>query len=289
MNEMVYKNALEKTRNSDQKPVLILGGTGKTGRRVAQRLSKLEFPVRIGSRAGKPAFDWNNQASWNPLLEGVSAVYITYYPDLASSGAADAVGSFAKLAVEKGVNRLVLLSGRGEEEAQRSEVALKASGADWTILRCSWFAQNFSENFLLDYVLSGTIDLPVAEVKEPFVDVEDIADVAVEAIINPNHIGQLYELSGPRSLTFAEAAEEIAKASGRDVRYQYVSTDQFKDELQKADTPEDIISLMIELFTNVLDGRNSHVTDGVQRVLGREPRDFREYVRSAAATGVWNT
>ena len=138
MNNSGYMNAekrmLEKTVKSDQKPTLILGGTGKTGRRVAQRLSNLGFPVRIGSRSGKPSFDWNNPASWEPMLEGVSAVYITYYPDLASPGAADAVGSFAKLAVEKGVNRFVLLSGRGEEEAQRSEIALKASGADWTIL-----------------------------------------------------------------------------------------------------------------------------------------------------------
>lgn len=288
-NENVNKKLLEKTGNGNQKPILILGGTGKTGRRVANRLSALGYPVRIGSRSGTPSFDWNNQASWESLLEGVGAVYITYYPDLAAPGAADAVGAFSKLAVEKGVKRLVLLSGRGEEEAQRSEEALKASGADWTILRCSWFAQNFSEHFLLDYVLSGIIALPVANVKEPFIDVEDIADVAVETIINPKHIGQLYELSGPRSLTFAEATEEIAKASGQDVRYHYISTEQFSYGLQQAELPEDIISLMMELFTKVLDGRNSHTTDGVQRVLGREPRDFSEYAKSAAATGVWNT
>ncbi|GIO28307.1 NmrA family NAD(P)-binding protein [Ornithinibacillus bavariensis] len=288
-NENVNKKRLEKTGDGNQKPILILGGTGKTGRRVANRLSALGYPVRIASRSGTPSFDWNNQASWEPLLEGASAVYITYYPDLAAPGAADAVGSFANLAVEKGVKRLVLLSGRGEEEAQRSEEALKASGADWTILRCSWFAQNFSEHFLLDYVLSGIIALPVANVKEPFIDVEDIADVAVETIINPKHIGQLYELSGPRSLTFAEATEEISKASGQDVRYHYISTEQFSYGLQQAELPEDIISLMMELFTKVLDGRNSHTTDGVQRVLGREPRDFSEYAKSAAATGVWNT
>ncbi|MFA1821012.1 NAD(P)H-binding protein [Virgibacillus oceani] len=245
-------------KRSEQGPILILGGTGKTGRRVAQRLTRRGLPIRIGSRSGKPAFDWNNQSTWKSLLEGVNAVYITYYPDLASPGAAEAIDSFAKLAVEKDVKRLVLLSGRGEEEAVRSEKALQDSGSDWTILRSSWF-----------------------------VDVEDIADVAVAALTDNKHIGQIYELSGPRALTFKEAIEEISKASGREIRYKNISTEQFISELQQQGLPEDIVSLMVELFTKVLDGRNSHITNGVQRALGREPKDFSLYARDAAATGVW--
>jgi len=272
----------------EHEPILIIGGNGKTGRRVAQRLTEQGFPVRIASRSGNPSFDWNNKASWKPVLEGVGAVYITYYPDLAIPGAADAVGAFAKLAVENDVKRLVLLSGRGEEEAQRSEKALQETGADWTILRSSWFAQNFSEHFLLEPVLRGMIALPVGDVKEPFIDVEDIADVAVAALTDTKHVGQIYELSGPRALTFAEVTEEIAKTSGRDIRYKSISTEQFISELQKQGLPEDIISLMEELFTKVLDGRNSHVANGVQRALGRDPRDFSDYARSASATGVWD-
>lgn len=274
--------------NEKYKPILIIGGNGKTGRRVAQRLTEQRLPVRIASRSGNPSFDWNNKASWKQVLEGVGAIYITYYPDLAAPGAADAVGAFAKLAVENDVKRLVLLSGRGEEEAQRSEKALQETGADWTILRSSWFAQNFSEHFLLEPVLSGMIALPVGDVKEPFIDVEDIADVAVATLTDVNHVGQVYELSGPRALTFAEVTKEIAKASGRDIRYKSISTEQFISELQQQGLPEDIISLMEELFTKVLDGRNSHVTNGVQQALGRDPRDFRDYARSAAATGVWD-
>lgn len=255
---------------------------------MAQRLTKQGVPVRIGSRSGNPAFDWNNQATWKSVLDGVNAVYISYYPDLASPGAAESVGSFARLAVENNVKRLVLLFGRGEKEAERSENALKASGADWTILRSSWFAQNFSENFLLEPVLSGIVALPVADVKEPFVVVEDVADVAVAALTDSKHIGKFYELSGPRAISFAEATEEIGKACGRDDRYKFISIEQFMSELEQVGVPDNLITIMIELFTKVLDGRNSHVTNGVQLALGREPGDFRDYARSAAKTGVWN-
>ena len=270
-----------------QRPILIIGGTGKTGRRVAQRLLNRGIPVRIGSRTGKPPFDWNHTDSWKPILEGIGAVYITYYPDLAAPGAADAVGEFAKLAVQNGVKRLVLLSGRGEEEAQRSEKALQHSGADWTILRSSWFAQNFSEHFLLGPVLSGTIALPVGDVKEPFIDVEDIADVAVAALTDTKHVGEVYELSGPRSLTFSEVTKEIAKATRREIQYINISIESFTTELRQQGMSEEMVSLMAELFTEVLDGRNSHVVDGVERALGRDPRSFIDYVKSAATTGIW--
>ncbi|MDF2684162.1 MAG: hypothetical protein K0R47_5352 [Brevibacillus sp.] len=270
------------------KPILILGGTGKTGRRVAERLVKQGMPIRIGSRYGEPPFDWENRATWEPVLQDVKAVYITYYPDLAMSGAAEAIGAFSKLAVENGVNRLVLLSGRGEEEAQRSEQELRNSGADWTILRASWFCQNFSENFLLGQVQSGTVALPTVDVAEPFVDADDIADVAAAALMENGHVGELYELTGPRAITFAEATEEIAKASGRAVRYAPLSAEQFTSMLVQHHTPVEITELLTDLFTKVLDGRNSHLTDGVQRALGRAPKDFSEYARDTAATGIWS-
>lgn len=271
----------------EEKPILILGGTGKTGRRVAERLTKQGVQVRIGSRFGEPPFDWEKPTTWMPALRNVGAVYITYYPDLAIPGAAASIRSFAKLAVDSGVRRLVLLSGRGEEEAMLSEQALRDSGADWTILRASWFCQNFSESFLLDMVLSGEVALPAGDVAEPFIDAEDIADVAVTALTDVKHIGQLYELTGPRALTFAEATEAIAKASAREVRYTYLSHEQFRAMLTQQQVPDEYVALLSYLFSNVLDGRNSQPTDGVKTVLGRESRDFAEYAKIAAAAGVW--
>lgn len=271
-----------------RKPILILGGTGKTGRRLADRLTARGLPVRIGSRSGMPPFDWESDATWAPALDGVGAVYISYYPDLAVPGAAEAVGAFANLAVASGVRRLVLLSGRGETEAQRAEEMLKASGADWTILRCAWFSQNFSESFLLDALLAGEVALPVGTVGEPFVDADDIADAAVTVLTRQGHIGQLYELTGPRLLSFAEAVAEIGKAAGRDIRFIRISHAEFTAAVAGYELPAEFAWLLNELFTEVLDGRNEALTDGVQRVLGRAPKDFSVYATETAATGIWN-
>jgi uncharacterized protein YbjT (DUF2867 family) len=263
---------------------LVLGGTGKTGRRVAQRLTARGVPMRVGSRSGAPPFDWEDRTTWAAALQNVKSVYIAYYPDLAVPGAAATIRSFAELAVQSGARRLVLLSGRGEEEAQQCERVVQAAGTEWTILRASWFAQNFSENFLIEPVLSGVVALPAGNVGEPFIDADDVADVAVAALTEDRHVGQLYELTGPRLLTFAEAVGEIASATGQDIQYVQISHAQFATALADQQLSADVIELMSYLFTTVLDGRNAYLADGVQRALGRAPRDFTTYVRDAAAT-----
>ena len=275
------------TEVSAQKPTLVLNGTGKAGRRVVQRLEARGIPVRVGSRSGEPPFDWEDRSTWAPLLEGVGSAYISHYLD-ALPGAAEIVGSFAELAIAKGVRRQVLLGGRGEPEAERVEAAVRNSGAELTILRSTWFAQNFSEDYMLEHVLSGVVALPGREVPEPFVDADDIADVAVAALTEDGHVGQLYELTGPRLLTFAEAIEEIALATGREIRYSPVSIEVHAAAALEHGVPPEVVELLTYLFSEVLDGRNARLADGVQRALGREPRDFADYARGVAARGIWN-
>jgi uncharacterized protein YbjT (DUF2867 family) len=269
-------------------PTLIIGGTGKTGRRVAERLEQRGIPTRIGSRSADPPFDWENSDTWAGALEGAGAAYISYYPDIAIPGAVEAVTALAATAMEHGVRRLVLLSGRGEEEAQRAERAVRESGADWTIVRCSWFSQNFSEGFFAEQVAAGEIVLPATSVPEPFVDVEDIADVAALALAEDGHEGQVYELTGPRMLTFEEAVGEIAAATGREIRYVPVALQEYAAGAREQGEPEEIVGFLTYLFGEVLDGRNAVLTDGVKRALGRAPRDFSEFAREAAAVGVWS-
>lgn len=269
-------------------PTLIVGGTGKTGRRVAERLEARGVPVRIGSRKADIPFDWDEPSTWGPALDGVRAAYVTYYPDLAFPGVSDKIKAFAALAADKGVERLVLLSGRGEEGAYASEQALLESGIPSTIIRSTWFAQNFSEHFLLEPVLAGVIALPAGDVAEPFVDIDDLADVAVTALTEDGHAGQVYELTGPRLLTFNEIADELTKATGRPIQYIPVTGEEYAAMAIEHGVPAEEVAALTELFETVLDGRNAHLADGVQRALGRQPKDFSDYAREAAATGVWN-
>lgn len=271
----------------EQQMTLVLCGTGTTGRRVATRLAARGVPIKVGSRSGEPPFDWDDQATWAPALHNVGSAYLVYYPDLVVPGAVEAVRRFAELAVAGGVRRLVLLSGRGEEQAQQAEQALQESGADWTIVRSSFFAQNFSEKFFLESMLSGTLAFPAGDVTEPFIDADDIADVVVAALTEDRHIGQLYEVTGPRLLTFADAVSEIAKAAEREISYRPASLAEFAAALTADGLPGDYIAALLEVAGVVLDGRSSYLADGVQRAIGREPRDFADYARDAAATGVW--
>lgn len=273
---------------STQDLILVTGGTGKTGRRVAGRLAAQGRPVRIASRSREPRLSWEDRATWGPVIDGAAAAYLAYHPDLAVPGAAETVGAFAELAAARGVRRLVLLSGRGEEEAQRAEALVQAAGADWTIVRCSWFAQNFSESLFAEPVAGGELALPVDGVREPFVDLEDVADVAVAALTDDGHAGHVYELTGPRLLSFADAVAEIAAATGRRARFVPVGLDAFDASLAEAGVDADARALLAYLFGEVLDGRNETVSDGVRRALGREPRDFAAYAREAAVAGAWD-
>jgi uncharacterized protein YbjT (DUF2867 family) len=271
---------------------LVLGGTGTTGRRVAHRLTALGVPVRLGSRAGRPPFDWADASTWPAVLAGVRAAYLVYHPDLVAPGAVDAVGAFARAAVAAGVRRLVLLSGRGEPEAERAERAVQevgaGAGAEVTVVRCAFFAQNFSEKGFEDLIRYGTVALPAPAVGEPFVDADDIADVVVAALTGHGHGGRCYELTGPRLLTFDRAVAEIAAAVDRPVEYRRVSGEEFVAGLVEQGVPAGEAEVFAEIFGTVLDGRNAHLADGVRRALGREPRDFADYARDAAATGVWD-
>lgn len=275
-------------RHDETAPILVLGGTGKTGQRVVKRLVEKGEPVRTGSRDAALPFDWDKPETWAPVVEGTRAIYIAYHPDLAVPGALKTVGAFVETALRAGVKRMVLLSGRGEEEAEQTERMLVASGADWTIVRASWFFQNFSETFLAEAINTGAVALPIGDVKEPFIDAEDIADVAAAALTDPVHIGKLYEVTGPELLSFAEAVAGIATASGRPIRYQQIPAADYKAAMEQAGVPQDMISLVLYLFTTVLDGRNANMTDGVSQALGRPPRRFADYAERTAREGAWS-
>lgn len=269
--------------------ILVIGGTGKTGRKVVQKLQARQQNVRIGSRGANPPFDWQDPETWPGAMEGMEKMYVTFQPDLAVPGALDAIEALTKQARRSGIQKIVLLSGKGEKEAELCEQVVIHSGLDYTIVRASWFNQNFSESFFLDPILAGHVALPQAEAKVPYVDTDDIADVAVEVLMNDRHNGQIYELTGPRLLTFPEVVREIAQATGRTIHFTPISLSAYSKMLEELQVPADYIWLINYLFTEVLGTEgNDLVTNDIEKVLGRKPKDFSEYVRETAATGVWN-
>lgn len=280
-------NDLHRTNDDARGLTLVLGATGKTGRRVVERLRARDVATRNASRSASPAFDWNDRSSWDATLEGVTRAYITFSPDLAVPGTPDTIRAFTECAAAAGVERLVLLSGRGEEEAQACERIVRGAGVPWTIVRAGWFMQNFSEGEFLGMVLGGTIALPAADVPEPFVDVDDIADVVVAALTEDGHDGELYEVTGPRLMTMTDVATEISRAAGREVSFVRVPSEAFSQAAMESGAPAEVVWLLNYLFGTVLDGRNAYLSDGVRRALGREPRDFSDFAREVAARGVW--
>jgi len=270
------------------KKILVTGGTGKRDRKIAQQLTQKGHTVRIGSRSATPAFDWDTPTTWPSALEGMKAVYLTYQPDLAVPAALASIEAFTKVALEKGVQQVVLLSGRGEKEAQLCEQVVMGTDLNWTIVRADWFNQNFSESFFLGPILQGHVALPQADTKIPFIDTDDIAAVAVKALTEDGHARKVYEITGPRLWTLQEVIQEIAQVTGRTIHFQSISVEEYVASLRAAQIPEDYIWLIQYLFSNVLDGRYSSTTDVLEKVLGRKPKDFSEYVRETAKTGVWD-
>jgi len=271
---------------SDTQPVLIIGANGKTGSRVAASLTAKGLPVRRGSRSADIPFDWENPETWAPALEGVSSAYVTYFPDLAFPGAVESLKALTEVAKEAGLNKSVLLSGRGEHHASLGEEVVKASGIPFTVVRAAWFAQNFSEGYLRDPILGGVLPMPGGDIVEPIIDIDDIADVVVAALTEDDHKGELYEVTGPQLMSFADMADALSHAIGRPIRHIPISFEDFHAEIAKSGD-----TFIADVFTAIaretLDGRNAHLTDGVQRALGRAPRDFSEFARIAAQAGTW--
>lgn len=272
----------------NQSNILVIGGTGKTGRKVANKLTTLGHKVRIGSRSAIPAFDWDNSVTWTDALQGMDKVYITFQPDLAIPGALEAIEELTKQATRSGIKKLVLLSGKGEREAELCEQVVIHSGIDYTIVRASWFNQNFSESFFLEPILKGFVALPQADVKVPYVDTEDIADVAVEALLNDKHNGNIYQLTGPRLLTFKDVIDEISEATKREIVFTSISLTAYVKAMKEQGVPENFVWLVEYLFSEVLGNPIiSEITNDIEHVLGRKPIDFSYYTKTTAEVGVW--
>ena len=269
--------------------ILVIGGTGKTGRRVVEQLKNKGIEPRIGSRNASPSFDWDDKDTWVNALEGIEKMYVTYYPDLAVPGAKEAIESLTYLAKELGVKKMVLLSGKGETEAEACEDIVMNSGIDYTIVRASWFNQNWSESFFLDPILSGEVALPMSDVLIPFVDANDIAEVAATVLLDDAYNGEVIEVTGPELVTFRDVVDVISKVSKKHLNFYDISLEKYVEGMKQQQTPSDVVWLIEYLFNHVLTNPNNQlVVNDLERVLGRKAKSFLAYAEETAKTGIWN-
>ncbi len=269
--------------------ILVIGGTGKTGRRVVKQLQNKGNDPRIGSRNSSPSFDWDNKETWIETLSGIEKMYVTYYPDLAVPGAKEAIESLTYLAKELGVKKMVLLSGKGEIEAEACEKIVMNSGISYTIVRASWFNQNWSESFFLEPILSGEVALPLSDVLIPFVDADDIAEVAATVLLDDSYNGEIIEVTGPELITFKDVVNIISKTTSRRLNFYDITLEQYIDGMKQMQIPHDVVWLIEYLFSHVLTNPNNQlVVNDIERVLGRKAKTFLEYAQETAKTGIWS-
>ncbi len=279
------------TRRTHDPPsdILVLGATGKTGRRLVARLRDTgTTPVRAASRSGEVTFDWTLPDTWEPALAGARAVYLVAPEDPSP------IGAFVRQATASGVRRFVALSGHGIEQAGDDfgrgmavgEEAVREPGVEWTVLRPNNFFQNFYEDLWLA-PRAGRLALPIGETPEPFIDADDVAAVAAKVLTEDGHAGHTYELTDPRALTFAEATRTIAEAAGRPIRYGEITPAACRTELLAQGWPEPAADALNAMFALHRAGRTAKVTDDIHRVLGHAPADLEPWSRQVAARGTW--
>lgn len=269
------------------KPILVTGATGKTGARLANRLERAGLSVRRAARSSPQSFDWMNPETWPSALSGAGAVYICFQPDYAFPGALGMLDEFTELAKSEGIERIVMLTGRGERHAEQGEEIVRRSGLDTTVLRSAWFAQNFSEGSLRDAVMAGVVSMPGGTIREPVIDLEDLADVAFAALTEPRHAGKTYELTGPELLGFDDVARILSEAVGQRITYCPITFEEFHQELERAAGTQ-FADIVTAISRETFDGRNAHVTRGVERAIGRSPRSFTAFATDAARSGAWS-
>lgn len=267
-------------------PILLIGGTGKVGRRLESALRRRGHRVRIASRrAGDVEFDWAEPETYDRAVAGVEAMFI-----IGPGSATDwspLLRDLLARAAEAGVHRAVLLSARGVEfhpggAVDRAEHALREGPVPWVILRPSHFAQNFTEAMFVP--VDGMVRAPVGDGAEPFVDVEDVAEVAASLLTDPSFEHEVVEISGPEAVDFSSAVSHLGEAAGRRFAFVDEPPDQHVERLRAAGTPEGYIAWRMAMLGGIRSGDDAYLSDGVRRVLGRPAISFPEWATREAGT-----
>ncbi|MFD0903507.1 Rossmann-fold NAD(P)-binding domain-containing protein [Actinomadura sediminis] len=273
--------------------VLVTGGTGKTGSALVELLRARNTPVRVASRTPPPGpdtvrFDWHDPATHGPALHGIDRIFLV--PPLATVDPMPHVGPFLDDAERLGVRRVVLLGSAVELPNAPGALELAArvrSTPGWAVLRASGFMQNFLSPHPLGERIRrhGEIRTAAGDGRLGWIDARDIAAVAAVLLSAPGIDQGDHLLTGPKALSYAEAATIITARTGRPVRTVRIGVDEQAAAYRAAGMPADFAAALAAVEESIRAGREDHVTTTVLDLTGRPPRSFPDFV--TAHTAEW--
>lgn len=263
---------------------LILGGTGKVGRRVSRVLERDGHTARAVGRSTPLRFDWTAPETWKSAVQGTDGVFVVG-PGSATDWS-PLLTALLETASAAGTRHAVLLSARAVEflpdgNVARAEAALRAGPLPWTILRPAHFTQNFTEAMFTP--VDGRITAPVGDGAEPFIDAEDIAEAAAHVLATGTAAGETLALSGPAALTFGQATRTLSGITGQSIEFHDQAASDHAAALREAGTPEEYIRWRLAMLGAIRRGDDAYLSDGIQRLLGRPATDFTTWARREAS------
>ncbi len=265
--------------------VLVTGATGTTGSRVVAALSQHGVPTRQATRTpsspGQVRLDWADRATYRDALRGVAAVYL-----IAPIGVVDPVPlvePFLEEALRQGVRRVVQLSSSALPEGAPGLGAVhrlvRTTMPEWTVLRPSWFMQNFvGQHLVARGVKRGEIVTATGNGKVAFIDAGDIAAVARRALTDDIPHNTEHLLTGPAALSYADAAAILTQQTGRAISHRSVSAEEMMALIAAQGIPAEFAKVLAAMDADIRGGAEDRVTDTVNAVTGRPAHGFRTFV-----------
>jgi uncharacterized protein YbjT (DUF2867 family) len=280
--------------------ILLTGVTGTCGRPIAKALAgsgaRVRALVRVPAKAADLAAmgielvagDLTRPETFGAAFMGVERAFLLA-PNVLNQLEIEL--GFVYAARAHGVRHLVKLSAIGASIAHPArvtrwhgavELALRGAGMAWTVIRPSFFMQNLLHS-APTIARDGRIYLPMGSGRTGMIDVRDVAPVAVRCLTEDGHDGRIYTLTGPASISFAEAATAIGAAIGKRVDYVAISPAEFKGAMLGFGVAEWEVDYMNEIFAEIAKDHGDSVTGSVERLTGRAPRDIHVFARDHAA------